>query len=184
MADFYPYVIASLPMLHPGMKLPFSFERFLEVCREFIPEKDFQLLSNLPQPEQYFAKGKSHRIIQKWIEFDVALRNELVKVRATRRHLEPATYLRPDGYSGSSLAPVVIAANINTSILDAEKTLDETRWKALEELATGHYFDLDFLITYAYKLLILQRWENIRSADGRILLEQALEHSRGIHDST
>jgi len=176
MADFYPYLIASLPMLHFGMKPPFSFERFLEVCRQFIPEKDFQLLSTLPQPEQYLEKGKSHQIIQKWIEFDVALRNELVKIRATKKHLEPAMYLRPDGYRGSSLAPAVMAANINTSVLDAEKTLEETRWKALEELATGHYFDLDLLITYAYKLLILQRWENIRSADGTILLEQALPH--------
>jgi hypothetical protein len=175
MADFYPYVIASLPMLHFGMKPPFSFERFLEVCRQFIPEKDFQLLRTLPQPEHYSVKGKSHRIIQKWIEFDVALRNELVKIRATRKHIEPATYLRPDGYSGSSLAPAVMAANIHTSVLDAEKTLDETRWKVLEELATGHYFDLDFLITYAYKLLILQRWEDIRSADGMILLEQAVQ---------
>jgi len=176
MADFYPYVIASLPMLHFGMKPPFSSDRFLEVCRPLIPEKDFQLLHTLPQPEQYLEKGKRHQIIQKWIEFDVALRNELVKIRATKKHIEPATYLRPDGYSGSSLAPAVMAANINISVLDAEKILDETRWKALEELATGHYFDLDFLITYAYKLLILQRWENIRSADGTILLEQALQH--------
>jgi hypothetical protein len=176
MADFYPYLIASLPMLHFGMKPPCSFERFLEICRQFIPEKDLQLLRTLPQPEHYFEKGKRHRIIRKWIEFDGALRNELVRVRATKKHLEPATYLRPDGYSGSSLAPAGMAANITTSVLDAEKTLDETRWKALEELATGHYFDLDVLITYAYKLLILQRWENIRSADGSILLEQALQH--------
>jgi hypothetical protein len=176
MADFYPYLIASLPMLHFGTKPPFSFERFLEVCRQFIPKKDFQLLSTLPQPEQYFEKGKRHPIIQRWIEFDVALRNELVRIRATKQHIEPAPYLRPGGYSGSSLAPAVMAANIATSVLDAEKTLDETRWKALEELATGHYFDLDLLITYANKLLILQRWENIRSADKTILLEQALQH--------
>jgi len=43
-------------------------------------------------------------------------------------------------------------------------------------LSTGHYFDLDLLITYAYKLLILQRWENIREADKKILLEQSLLH--------
>ena len=176
MADFYPYLIASLPMLHFGMKPPFSFERFLEVCYPLIPKKDFQLIRTLPQPEHYFEKGKRHRIIQKWIEFEVALRNELVKIRATKKHIDPAMYLRPDGYSGSSLAPAITAANLHTSFLDAEKILDETRWKALEELATGHYFDLDFLITYAYKLLILQRWENIRSADGTILLEQALRH--------
>ena len=176
MVDFYPYLISSLPMLHFGMKPPFSFERFLEVCCPFIPKKDFQLVRSLPQPEQYLEKGKRHRVIQKWIEFDVALRNELVRIRATKKHIEPATYLRPGGHSGSSLAPAIMAANIHTSVPDAEKTLDETRWKALEELATGHYFDLDLLITYAYKLLIIHRWESIRSADGTILLEQALQH--------
>ena len=176
MADFYTYLIASLPMLHFGMKPPFSFERFLDVCCPFIPKKDFQLLRTLPQPEHYSEKGKRHRSIQKWIEFDGALRNELVRIRATKKHIDPAMYLRPDGYTGSSLAPAGMAANMTTSVLDAEKMLDETRWKALEELATGHYFDLDVLITYAYHLLILQRWEDIRSADGTILLGQALPH--------
>lgn len=176
MADFYPFLIASLPMLHFGMKPPFSFERFLDVCRPLIPKKDFQLLRSLPQPEQYSEKSKKHQVIQKWIDFDIALRNELVRIRATKKHIEPETYLRTDGYSGSSLAPAIMAVNINTSVLDAEKTLDETRWKVLEELSTGHYFDLAVLITYAYKLLILQRWENIRSADGTNLLDQALQH--------
>lgn len=176
MPDFYTYLITSLPMLHFGMKPPFSFERFLEQCRQFIPEKDFLLVSTLPKPEQYSATGRRYRIIQKWIEFDGALRNELVKLRAGRKHLDPAIYLRTDGYSGSSPTPLVIAANTTISILDAEKTLDEIRWKALEELSIGHYFDLDLLITYAYKLLILQRWENIREADKSILLEHALQH--------
>jgi hypothetical protein len=176
MADFYPYIIASLPMLHFGMKPPFSFERFLEVCCPLIPENDCELLRALPQPEHYSEKGKRHRIIQKWVEFDGALRNELVRIRAIKKHIEPATYQRPDGYSASSLSPAILAVNINTSVLEAEKILDETRWKALEDLATGHYFDLAFLIIYAYKLLILQRWENIRIADGTILLEHALQH--------
>ena len=176
MADFYPYLIASLPMLHFGMKMPFSFERFLELCRPHIPNKDYQLLRTLPQPGQYSEKGKRHPIIQKWITFDVALRNELVRKRAARKHIEPSTYLRPDGYSAPSISPGVMAATINTSVIDAEKTLDEMRWKALEDLATGHYLDLDFLITYSIKLLILQRWENVRNAEGTILLEQVLQH--------
>jgi hypothetical protein len=176
MADFYPYVIASLPMLHFGMKPPFSFERFLEVWCPLIPEKDRQLLRTLPQPVQYLEKGKRHPVIQKWIEFDTAVRNELVRMRATKKHIDPAMYLRQGGYSGHSLVPAGLAVDKTTSILDAEKTLDETRWKALDELATGHYVDLDVLITYAYKLLILQRWENIRDADRTVLLEQALQH--------
>lgn len=179
MADFYPYVIASLPMLHPGMKPPFSFERFLEACRPLMSEEDFHLLATLPQPEHYFEKRKRQRTIQRWIEFDVALRNELVRIRAAKKHLEPATYLRLGGSVGSSLTLAVIAATMNASLLDAEKILDEMRWKKLEELETGHYFDLDHLIVYAYKLLILQRWENIRNADGTSLLTQAIGHMTG-----
>jgi hypothetical protein len=176
MADFYPYLVASLPMLHFQMKPPFSFERFLDICCPLIPEKDCQVLRTLPKPEQYPEKITRPRVIRKWIEFDLTLRNELVKVRAIKRHLDPAAYLRDGGSIGFFPAPAVPEAGITASLLDAEKGLDELRWKKLEDLATGHYFDLDFLITYACKLLILERWENIRNADRTILLERALEH--------
>ena len=76
MADFYPYLIASLPMLHFGMKPPFSFERFLELCRPFTPEKDYQLIRILPQPEQYPETRETNLVIQRWIAFDTALRND------------------------------------------------------------------------------------------------------------
>jgi hypothetical protein len=174
MVQLYPYLVASLPMLHFGMKPPFSFEGFLEVCRDLIPGKDYLLLSTLPQAGEYFREGKHHRLVQKWIGFDTALRNELARVRASRRHLDPAAYLRPEGHGGSSLAPGVLAATAQASPLDAERALDEMRWKALDDLATGHYFDLDLLLTYACKLRILLRWERIRSAEGRRLLDQAL----------
>jgi len=174
MVQLYPYLVASLPMLHFGMKPPFSFEGFLEVCRDFIPERDYLLLSTLPQPEEYSREATHHRLVQKWIGFDTALRNELARVRAGRRHLEPTAYLRLDGHGDSSLAPGVMAATAQASPLDAERALDEMRWKALDDLATGHYFDLDVLLTYAFRLQILLRWERIRSAEGRRLLEQAL----------
>jgi len=176
MADFYPYLIASLPMLHFGMKPPFSFERLLEVCCPFIPDKDFQLLRTLPLPEHYFENGNRHKVIRKWIEFDGNIRNELARMRAIKKHLEPAKFQRPDGYSGPPLTSVITGANITATVLETEKTLDEIRWKALDELATGHYFDLPVLITYSYKLLILQRWENIRSADKTMLIKRALQH--------
>jgi hypothetical protein len=175
MTDFYPYLVASLPMLHFPMKPPFSFEQFCEVCCPFISKKDCQVLRTLPQPSHYPGTGKGLPVIQRWIEFDAALRNELVKIRAVKKHLDPAPYLRPGTYGDHSLSSMVLTATITPSVLDAEKALDETRWKVLDELAIGHYFDLEFLILYAYKLLILERWENIRSADGTILLEQALQ---------
>jgi len=177
MANFYTYLIASLPMLNFGMKLPFSFERFLEICRQLIPEKDFQLLSALPQANEYLNERLLRRpIIQKWVEFDLALRNELTKARAVRKHLDSAKYLRPDADNSHSLTLFALSAQRNPSLIEAEKMLDEARWKALEELSVGHYFDFDFLIIYAYKLLLLQRWEKIQGADKTGLLKQVLRN--------
>lgn len=163
-------------MLHFGMRPPFSFEQFLDLCRQFIPEKDFQLLRTLPPPERYLDSGKRHDIIQKWIQFDIALRNEVVKIRAHKKQVDPALYLRPERYCCPSLGQEVTAANMGVSVLEVEKSIDERRWRMLEELATGHYFDLDSLIIYAYKLHILQRWETIRQAEGALLLAQALQN--------
>jgi hypothetical protein len=63
--------------------------------------------------------------------------------------------------------------------MEAEKLLDEIRWKMLDELAGNHYFDFDALVAYAYKLLILQRWETIQRAEGITLLHEALGLGEG-----
>jgi len=177
MVDYYPYLIPSLPMLHFGMKPPFSFERFLEICRQFIPKPDYQLLCTLPRPQQYSEESKRYKTVRKWIEFDTAMKNELVKVRAQRKHIEPSPYLRPGISSDLSLAAAAMAAMSNPSLLDAETVLEEIRWKSLEEIATGHHFDLDLLITYAYKLLILIRLENIHNAHPATMLEHILPNT-------
>lgn len=163
-------------MLHFEMRPPFSFETFLKKCLEFIPSKDYRILAELPKTEESLGKKITQPIIKDWIAFDAALRNELVKVRASRKHIEPAKYLRPDGYSGQAISHIALSAHRNTSILDAERFLDRERWNFLEEQAVGHYFDLGFLIVYAYKLLILERWERINTADKVMALEETLRY--------
>lgn len=174
MADFYPYLVASLPVLHVTGKPPFSSERFLEICSPFIPEKDRRVLRSLPLPDDYPKEGSGHPSVRRWVEFDTALRNELARVRAAKMHRDPAPHLRAGDMGVSTIRATLPAVTTKTSVLDAEMVLDEMRWKALDEIATGHYFDLGFLVTYALKLRILERWENIRNADGTALLERAL----------
>lgn len=175
MADFYPYLIPSLPALQFGTKPPFSYEQFLDMCHHRIPEPDFALLSSLPQAPEYPAYEKGQKTIRKWVDFDTAMRNELVKIRAQKIHRDPATSLRGSVFGDPTLATSTAAAMGNPSLLEAELELDEERWNALERLATGHYFDVDLLITYAYKLLILIRWENVRNADAARMLHRVLE---------
>lgn len=171
MPSLYPYLISSLPMLHFSALAHISFEKFLLKCKELIPQKDLEVLENLSLQCEY--KGP-RGAIRKWLDFDTMLRNELVKLRASRKKTDPAKYLRPDGYVGSALYHVALAAQRNPLPLEGERILDLARWDFLEELSFGHYFDLDFLIIYAYKLLILERWDRIRSADKSKILEEAL----------
>ena len=155
-------------MLHFEGRLPLTFEKFLLICQELIPEKDFQILETITlSPEQ----NEGQPIIKQWREFDTSLRNELVRLRAARKRIDSARYLRADGYSGPSLYHIALAAQRNPSPLEAEKLLDRERWNFLEELAFGHYFDLSFLIIYAYKLLILERWEMVAQADKNSLAQ-------------
>lgn len=173
MSVYYIYLISSLPWLHFGAPPPFSFEKFLKLCEGLISKDDICLLRSIPHKDEYFYE-REQPTLKKWHAFDTTLRNELVKIRATRRHLDPAKYLRQDGYAEPYIAHVAMSAFRNLSILESEMILDRERWRMLDELSVGHYFDIDFLIAYAQKLLILERWERVRATDKSGVLEDIL----------
>lgn len=174
MPAYYIYFISSLPMLHFGAKPPFSFEKFLGDCAEFILDGDSALLKKLPVTVDEYDKRLNNATIEKWLEFDTTLRNELVKIRAQMKKIEPEKFLRRGAIFNPAISHTVMAAHRNPAILEAEEILDEARWEALDELSFGHYFDIDFLIIYAYKLKILERWEKINLADKERLLQEVL----------
>lgn len=174
MPNLYPYLVSSLPVLQFGAKPPFAYEGFVAACLRLIPKQDAEIISSVAQikPGEYVG---AHAVLEKWREFDIALRNELVKVRSAHKRVDPSQYLRPTGYMDSSLAHT--AAHIHrssASILDAEKSVDLERWRFLEQLGFGHYFDLGFLIIYALKLLILERWDKVHGVDKAKTLEETL----------
>lgn len=169
MPNFYTYLISSLPMLHFGIKPPFSFERFMEICQDKISQDEVNLLKATTKAYAYEGIQVT---LEKWRDFETALRNELVRVRASRKHIDPLKYIRGEGYVEPFISRLAMNAYRNPSILETEKLLDQERWQMLDELAVGHYFDLDFLIVYALKLLILERWVRINSADSAQLLEE------------
>jgi len=152
---------------------PFSFEEFLKRCQGIIPDQDIELLRLVAEPNDFDYKDMQPTL-KRWYESERKLKNELVKVRAQRKHIDPSKYLRGDEYAEPDIARIAMAAYRNTSFLEAEKMIDEKRWQVLEELAFGHYFDIDVLIVYALKLLILGRWERIRATDKERLLEENL----------
>lgn len=115
---------------------------------------------------------KAEGTLKEWVNFEVALRNELVRARAARRKVDPLKFIRLPDNPQAHISHVALAAYRSISILEAEKILDQERWSFLEHLSFGHYFDFDFLLIYALKLKILERWEKIQKADKQLLFNR------------
>jgi hypothetical protein len=160
-------------MLHFGAKPPISLERFIQSCKELLSEEDARIISSCAK-ENILDFKTEQPATHKWRNFETALRNELVKIRASRKKIDPEKYLHQDGYTDSYISHLALNAYRNPAVLESERILDLERWRFLDERSLGHYFDLDFLIVYTFKLLILERWEKVRTADKKQLLEGLL----------
>jgi len=178
MSSYYPYLVSSLPGLTFGMKPPMTFGRFCALSRDLVPAGDFALIASLPSLEAGVCAGIGNGTLRQWVAFQAMVGNELVMMRAARRKIDPAKYLRRDGCPESvHAAHIAVNAYRKTSPLEAERSLDLERWQRLDELAAGHYFDLDTLVVYGLKLLILEKWERITTADAPRLLEAVFARS-------
>lgn len=173
MAGNYVYILSALPVLHFGHKAPLSYEAFLSSCRTLVDEKEMILLEQLLSWDRVSPIEGSPELLEPWRLFEVGLRNELATLRSARLQKDAAPYIRPEGLWDPQM--IHAAANaLRQPILDAARMLDEERWKKMEELSLGHYFDMDVLLFYALKLLILIRWDKVRSADKERVLEEVL----------
>ncbi|UCC43913.1 MAG: DUF2764 family protein [Candidatus Zixiibacteriota bacterium] len=162
MSGHYTYLVSSLPMLQFDARPPITVDRFIDTCRLLISAADVSTLENVSSVEVVEARNAT---LRRWCEFDTGLRNELVRIRSERKKTDPERFLRGDGYAEPEIARVAQKASRIPSVLDAERFLDRARWRALDELEAGHYFDLDVLIVYMIRLMILDKWERVRSAD-------------------
>lgn len=176
MDAYYTYFIATLPTLLFGNKAPFSFENFIALSARYLPEKDLDLLKVIPSLEVSFYEGRQQTLMR-WQDFDTRLRNELAKIRASRKHIDPLTYCRRYTHTDTYLAHNVAHIHRIPSPLEAERLIDQERWRFLDELASVHYFDIDALIVYGLKLHILERWDKIYTADKSAMLEEILTKS-------
>ncbi len=173
MPNFYIYLVSTLPALSFGAKPPFTTDKLLEASKGLIPQKDYAVLQELRE-KGIFAYNGQALLLKKWRDFNIAINNELVKIRAIRKHADPNKYLRPCGQSGYEVSHLVSSAHRKASPEEGEKTLDQERWGFLDELCIGHYFDLEFLIVYMLKLGILERWNKIAVTDKKAIMNEAL----------
>jgi hypothetical protein len=154
LAQYY-YLVASLPLLfYDGESIP-SREEFLATCRQHISPRHYSLLLSASVSDLR-TTVPSCKTLDLWRQWEISLRNELVRLRAKNRGREAQAYLVD---SPGVLAPQAIAreAFAQESPLQAENTLNRARWNYLDELEVGHYFDIEKILVYALRLQILAR---------------------------
>ena len=164
----YFYTVASLPMLTVNQEPPITIDYFLETCRYTMTEKDFSVLQSAALVP---SDSASHNAIKKWQDWERTLRNELIKMRSQKTGIDGSKYQR-DGDSTTGVFDAAREAFNSVNPKVGEEVLDNARWRYLDELESGHNFDLTKLIVYYLKLQISERKANMNIDNGRIKYQE------------
>lgn len=151
----YYYLVATLPMLFYRSERSPSREEFLELCRTQVSGADYRVLAATDLQVRGEEAGGC-AVLDRWRSWECGLRNELAKLRARRKSVEPAGHL-VEAREHLGQSEIARQALGEASPLAAEELLDRARWAYLDELETGHYFDLSWLVLYCLRLQLLER---------------------------
>ncbi len=170
MSSYY-YILASLP------HLTFESEHipepavFLDLCRLFLSESDMRIVESAtlyPHAEAP-AETAAVPLLEKFRHWEIGLRNELAKQRSQILNREAAIRLNDEGSdctAVSGLADSVKLIMQSATPLEADIGLDRLRWQYLDELGSGHYFNVQQLIVYYLRVRIRIRRDRLTADSG------------------
>jgi hypothetical protein len=104
--------------------------------------------------------------IDKWREWERALRLNVARFRAQRTKRDSAAPVDPPAQPLEAAVAAVKAAAAVETPLEAEIILDRARWDAIGELQGLDAFDRNIVYAYLLKLLILERRSLFKTEEG------------------
>ncbi len=173
MAAYY-YLASSLPMLQLENEPPLTTEEFMSACGNWVSKSELATLERLglvPSPELAAAGGMA----EKWNDWETALRDQLVRTRAGRSADAIDKYVREGCDWYSEIERGIQEAFSRPNPLAREQAIDSLRWKQLDDLETGHQFDIDFLSIYKVKLMLMEKRAGRDAGRGRENLEKIVD---------
>ena len=179
MKEQYYYVITSLPSLSLSEELPVRKDDFLANCEKYLKKTDFNILESISlfdveKDEAFFD------IVRRFFGWERGVRNALVRLRAEKLGLKPDEFVRGEIVDHSQTLLAEEAFNTDSPLM-AEEILNRARWRYLDELEFGHYFDIERLVVFFIKLQILERISSFDAEEGRERLNAVV--SQGAADT-
>lgn len=154
MSQYY-FLVSSLPFLLPQVDVEIGYDEFMETCRRHLTPREWETLQACRLDLSGDGLGQ-HPLLTRWIQWETSLRNEVVLLRAHNLKIEPERWVRENN-GPAGLFDIAREAVHQENPLEAEKILDDARWRYLDELGVGHFFDFESLLVYSLKLQILER---------------------------
>ncbi len=167
----YYFTVSTLPLLMYESEIGINSTDFLKFCEEQLTPQDFNLLKKA-RLDQFTETDSA--VLNTWIKREIALRNELVKQRAQKLGFNAEDNLK-EGLYYPGLFEIARDAVNNQSPLAGEYLLDEARWLYLDELESGHYFDIEKLIIFYLRLQMLERKALFTQQNGLAGFEEIYE---------
>ena len=157
--DKYYYNVAQLPMVFFGQEPSMLPEEFLGEAEKWLTPGDYGILSGTDMDDAALDRP-GPAVLQQYREYEYTLRRELAAWRADR-DFRPLSFALPLVTEGTPL--------------DRETDLLRLRWDFVEELESGHHFDLEALILFFLKLQILRRLFTFEREKGLAVFQNLCE---------
>lgn len=106
-----------------------------------------------------------HPAAQWYVARDTQLRSALARARAQRAGVDPQRHQRSfSGYDAQ--IDEVVGQAMNSGPLERTLMLDRLRWLLLDQLVGPDTFAAAAVFAYAFKLLLVERWQSLSEAEG------------------
>jgi len=132
--------------------------------------------------EHFYRAAARQRssFIRSWYELDRMIRNSQVKFLASKEGTDPGKYtVGETGDRDSEAWPVLQQIFRTEDLLEREHALDRYRWDRITELTTFHYFDMDVILGFLAKAMIVGRWSSLDREKGAELFRRYVDEVRG-----
>lgn len=166
----YYYTTAALPTIRLGEKILMGEDQFLEFAEDTLKAGDYQILlkSRLGSTEP-----TGFVFADRILAWETELRLELAKARLQKlQHDSPCL---PESNGRDVLLEKARTAIAMDSPLEAECFLHQLRWNFIEEMGVSHFFDLEALVVYYFKLQIALRQEKFQKELGQEVFAKTYE---------
>ncbi len=188
MTNYY-YIVASLPAISQDWKFgEASAQAIIQEIRDRSTSKDAALIDfvvsgftdeNLTQEFYQKAFALKNNFLQAYYSFDLSVRN--AKVRYLNKALgrdadRDVIKVELPEFEGAAQISAILSLK---DILERERAIDDFYWNKLNALCEQHYFDMTVILSFIFKLHIIDRWHILDEQTGREMFRKLVDEVRG-----